>query len=44
MTDSVRLKWLLAESDMRAGVKAETLPLLSVSISRGVRRRERRPT
>jgi type I restriction enzyme, S subunit len=40
MTDSVRLKWLLAESDMRAGAEAEALPLLSVSISRGVRRRE----
>jgi type I restriction enzyme S subunit len=40
MTDSVRLKWLLAESDMRAGIEAETLPLLSVSISWGVRRRE----
>ena len=40
MTDSVRLKWLLAESDMRAGAEAEALPLLSVSISWGVRRRE----
>jgi type I restriction enzyme, S subunit len=40
MTDSVRLKWLLAESDMRAGAEAEELPLLSVSISWGVRRRE----
>lgn len=40
MTDSVRLKWLLAESDVRAGAEAEALPLLSVSISRGVRRRE----
>ena len=38
MTDSIRLKWLLAECDVRAG--AEALPLLSVSISRGVRRRE----
>jgi len=40
MTDSVRLKWLLAESDIRAGHEAEALPLLSVSISWGVRRRE----
>lgn len=40
MTDSVRLKWLLTESDVRAEAEAETLPLLSVSISRGVRRRE----
>jgi len=40
MTHSVRLKWLLTESDLRAGSEAETLPLLSVSISRGVRRRE----
>ncbi|MER7789220.1 restriction endonuclease subunit S [Streptomyces sp. NPDC097640] len=40
MSDSVRLKRLLSESDVRAGVKAEALPLLSVSISWGVRRRE----
>ncbi len=40
MTDSVRLKWLLTESEARAGTQAETLPLLSVSISWGVRRRE----
>jgi len=40
MSDSIRLKWLLSESDIRAGMKAETLPLLSVSISWGVRRRE----
>ncbi|ETT24087.1 hypothetical protein D092_20870 [Rhodococcus ruber Chol-4] len=40
MTDSVRLKWLLTESDARAGTEAGTLPLLSVSISWGVRRRE----
>lgn len=40
MTESVRLKWLLTESDMRAGEEAKALPLLSVSISRGVRRRE----
>lgn len=40
MTDSVRLKWLLTESDARAGLEAGTLPLLSVSISWGVRRRE----
>lgn len=40
MTESVRLKWLLAEFDVRAGAEAESLPLLSVSISSGVRRRE----
>ncbi|MGI5493220.1 restriction endonuclease subunit S [Microtetraspora malaysiensis] len=40
MTDAVRLKWLLSESDVRAGAAAEKLPLLSVSISWGVRRRE----
>jgi type I restriction enzyme, S subunit len=40
MSDSVRLKRLLSESDVRAGAKSETLPLLSVSISWGVRRRE----
>ncbi|MFF3614423.1 restriction endonuclease subunit S [Streptomyces sp. NPDC002580] len=40
MSDFIRLKWLLSESDIRAGTKAETLPLLSVSISWGVRRRE----
>ncbi|MFF6884586.1 restriction endonuclease subunit S [Streptomyces sp. NPDC012421] len=40
MNDSVRLKWLLSESDVRAGAEAEVLPLLSVSISWGVRRRE----
>jgi type I restriction enzyme S subunit len=40
MTDSVRLKWLLTESDVRAGAETEALPLLSVSISWGVRRRE----
>lgn len=40
MTDSIRLKWLLTESDERAGTGAEALPLLSVSISWGVRRRE----
>jgi type I restriction enzyme, S subunit len=40
MTDAVRLKWLLSESDARAGAAAEKLPLLSVSISWGVRRRE----
>ncbi|MEU8159462.1 restriction endonuclease subunit S [Micromonospora parva] len=39
MTDSVRLKWLLTESDVRAGAESEALPLLSVSISWGVRRR-----
>jgi type I restriction enzyme S subunit len=39
MTDSVRLRWLLTESDARAGAEAERLPLLSVSISWGVRRR-----
>ncbi|OKJ52880.1 restriction endonuclease subunit S [Streptomyces sp. CB02115] len=40
MSESVRLKWLLSESDARAGAEAEALPLLSVSISWGVRRRE----
>ena len=40
MIDAVRLKWLLSESDARAGAAAEKLPLLSVSISWGVRRRE----
>ncbi|QQQ77402.1 restriction endonuclease subunit S [Saccharothrix sp. 6-C] len=40
MIDSIRLKWLLTESDVRAGAEAEALPLLSVSISWGVRRRE----
>ncbi len=40
MTDSVRLKWLLTESDVRAGADTGALPLLSVSISWGVRRRE----
>ncbi|TSD94151.1 restriction endonuclease subunit S [Gordonia rubripertincta] len=40
MSDSVRLKWLLTESDVRAGAEARDLPLLSVSISWGVRRRE----
>ena len=40
MIASVRLKWLLTESETRAGAQAEALPLLSVSISRGVRRRE----
>lgn len=36
----VRLKWLLVESDVRARAQAGTLPLLSVSISWGVRRRD----
>ncbi|MER6575283.1 hypothetical protein [Nonomuraea sp. NPDC001023] len=40
MTDAVRLKWLLSESDVRAGAAAKRLPLLSVSINWGVRRRE----
>lgn len=40
MTDSVRLKWLLTESDVRARADAGALPLLSVSIRWGVRRRE----
>ncbi|MFD7732239.1 restriction endonuclease subunit S [Kitasatospora phosalacinea] len=40
MSGSIRLKWLLSESDLRAGVEAEELPLLSVSISWGVRRRD----
>jgi type I restriction enzyme, S subunit len=44
MTDSVRLKWLLTESEARAGAQADSLPLLSVSISWGVRRREESDT
>ena len=40
MTGSVRLKWLLTESDVRARGQADALPLLSVSIGAGVRRRE----
>ena len=40
MSGSIRLKRLLAEYDVRAGAEAEVLPLLSVSISWGVRRRE----
>ena len=39
MTDVIRLKWMLTESDVRAGADAGTLPLLSVSITWGVRRR-----
>lgn len=39
MTKSVRLKWLLEEVDDRAGERATTLPLLSVSITKGVQRR-----
>jgi type I restriction enzyme S subunit len=40
MTAPVRLKWLLDEVDDRAGERAATLPLLSVSITKGVRRRD----
>lgn len=40
MIKSVRLKWLLDEIDERAGERAATLPLLSVSITKGVRRRD----
>ncbi|MGW4806643.1 restriction endonuclease subunit S [Kitasatospora sp. NPDC004272] len=40
MSGSIRLKWLLSESDLRVGVEAEEFPLLSVSISWGVRRRD----
>jgi type I restriction enzyme S subunit len=40
MTKSVRLKWLLDEVDDRAGERAAALPLLSVSITKGVRRRD----
>lgn len=36
-----RLKWLIRESDERSGERANTLPLMSVSISWGVRRRDR---
>lgn len=35
-----RLKWLLTEIDDRAGERASYLPLMSVSISWGVRRRD----
>lgn len=35
-----RLKWFFDELDRRAGVEADTLPLMSVSISWGVRRRD----
>ena len=35
-----RLKWLIAEVDVRAGIRAAELPLMSVSISWGVRRRD----
>lgn len=35
-----RLKWLISETDARAGELASVLPLLSVSISWGVRRRD----
>lgn len=44
MTESVRLKWLLDERDERAGERAATLPLLSVSITRGVQRRDAEDT
>ena len=40
MSNSVRLKWLLDEVDDRAGKRAADLPLLSVSITKGVRRRD----
>lgn len=36
----MRLKWFFDELDRRAGVEADTLPLMSVSISWGVRRRD----
>jgi type I restriction enzyme S subunit len=35
-----RLKWSFDELDRRAGAEADTLPLMSVSISWGVRRRD----
>lgn len=38
--DGTRLKWFFDELDCRAGVEADTLPLMSVSISWGVRRRD----
>jgi type I restriction enzyme S subunit len=44
VTDSVRLKWLLDERDERAGERAADLPLLSVSITRGVQRRDAEDT
>ena len=38
--EGTRLKWFFDELDRRAGVEADTLPLMSVSISWGVRRRD----
>lgn len=35
-----RLKWVLTESDVRAGERAADLPMMSVSITWGVRRRD----
>jgi type I restriction enzyme S subunit len=35
-----RLKWFVTETDVRAGARASVLPLMSVSISWGVRRRD----
>lgn len=35
-----RLQWMMREVDERAGERADTLPLMSVSISWGIRRRD----
>ena len=40
VNDGQRLKWSLVEMDVRAGEAAEKLPLMSVSIDWGVRRRD----
>lgn len=40
MSGGSRLKWMLRERDQRAGSHADSLPLLSVSIEWGVRRRD----
>lgn len=40
MSETTRLQWLLTESNMRAGGEVGELPLMSVSISSGVRRRD----
>ena len=38
--NGTRMKWLVDELDCRAGAEADNLPLMSVSISWGVRRRD----
>lgn len=40
VNEGQRLKWSLVELDQRAGTRANDLPLMSVSIDWGVRRRE----